>query len=105
MSKPPGQRRPRLADPGFPTPGSEATTCPKKGPSPASNRRMSELDNLSDTPPEAVILMKMALGLIDAFGGRAAPVARHLNAAIEISMGPDDAKPIAETGTVPGASL
>lgn len=42
----------------------------------------------SDEVPEtALLLMKMALGLIDAAGGRNGPVARHLNAAIEIGLG------------------
>lgn len=40
----------------------------------------------SEIPTEAIILMKMALGLIDAAGGGRSAVARHLNAAVELAL-------------------
>ena len=62
------------------------------------------MDDFSDTPPEAIMLMKMALGLIDASGGRVTPVGRHLNAAIEIATGRDDTKPVSGVDSVRGVS-
>ena len=47
----------------------------------------------SEIPPPAIVMMKMALGLIDATGARNSAVARHLNAAIEIAMSDSAGKP------------
>lgn len=51
------------------------------------------MDAEAETPPVAIVLMKMALGLIDAAGQRDTAAARHLNAAVEIAMGTVSKKP------------